>query len=309
MFKENSPNDNNFSNTPLEDLFNPETIKNVKENGFSSSNNNIIDLIDDTNNKIISSNHSVDQANTIKKINKIKQLEQTTKSSINEVQRIYYKNKKAKTIMALPKKKIGRKRKNDTSIAEHDKYAVDNLRRKCKRILLSYVLNFINEKIKQIYNNNIGNGIYRKQLLPLKNYQQYNTTNDFNQNLLNKTLYDIFSEEVSSKYTYYLPNHNHIIIKTLLNEKDEYKRLFFKNLLDVTFLQCLNKFIGKEDIKELDGFKTFYEYKETSKDEPEYIDALKYYFITFEETIKGSRQRHSGTKQGKEDFNYNEKLD
>ena len=309
MFKENSPNDNNFSNTPLEDLFNPETIKNVKENGFSSSNNNIIDLIDDTNNKIINSNHSVDQTNTIKKINKVKQLEQTTKSSINEVQRIFYKNKKAKTIMALPKKKIGRKRKNDTSIAEHDKYAVDNLRRKCKRILLSYVLNFINEKIKQIYNNNIGNGIYRKQLLPLKNYQQYNTTNDFNQNLLNKTLYDIFSEEVSSKYTYYLPNHNHIIIKTLLNEKDEYKRLFFKNLLDVTFLQCLNKFIGKEDIKELDGFKTFYEYKETSKDEPEYIDALKYYFITFEETIKGSRQRHSGTKQGKEDFNYNEKLD
>jgi hypothetical protein len=309
MFKENSPNDNNFSTTSLEDLFNPETIKNIKENGFSSSNNNTIDLLDDTNNKIINSNHFDDQTNKIKKINKIKQLEQTTKSSINEVKKKYYKNKKAKTILALPKKKIGRKRKNDTSIAEHDKYAVDNLRRKCKRIILSYALNFINETIKKIYNNNIGNGIYRKQLLPLKNYQQYDTTIDFNQNLLNKTLYDIFSEEVSSKYTCYLPNHNQIIINTLLNEKDEYKRLFFKNLLDVTFLQCLNKFIGKEDIKELIGFKTFYEYKETSKDEPQYIDALKYNFITFEETIKGSRQRHSGTKQGKEEIIYNEKLD
>jgi hypothetical protein len=105
MFKENSPNDNNFSTTSLEDLFNPETIKNIKENGFSSSNNNTIDLLDDTNNKIINSNHFDDQTNKIKKSNKIKQLEQTTKSSINEVKKKYYKNKKAKTILALPKKK------------------------------------------------------------------------------------------------------------------------------------------------------------------------------------------------------------
>ena len=132
--------------------------------------------------------------------------------------------------MTLPKNKIGRKRKNDPSIREHNKYACDNLRRKSKKLIINNALNFVNDTIKKVYNNNIGKGVYKKELYKIDNYQQYEINIKFEQKLLNKTLGEIFSWKISGKFTNCLPNHNQKIIEILLNEKDDNKKSIFQTL-------------------------------------------------------------------------------
>ena len=65
-------------------------------------------------------------------------------------------------------KKRGRKRErennNNEEIKPHDKFSDDNLRKKCKNIVLKYALQFINRKIKEKYKNSIGHGKFRKEL-------------------------------------------------------------------------------------------------------------------------------------------------
>ena len=51
--------------------------------------------------------------------------------------------------------------KNEKSLKENA--TKDNIIRKCKNLLLSYIRKFINVKIKKIYNNDIGEGIWRKE--------------------------------------------------------------------------------------------------------------------------------------------------
>ena len=68
------------------------------------------------------------------------------------------KNEKLKSNL-FKKTKLGRKRKNDNTIGEHNKYSNDNLRRKCKTLVLNSALEFLNEKIRIIYKGKIGNGI------------------------------------------------------------------------------------------------------------------------------------------------------
>lgn len=193
--------------------------------------------------------------------------------------------------------KRGRKTKEDDSIRKHNKYTTDNLRRKCKYILINNILDFINEKIKEIYDSNIGDGMSKKELLPLNQKAKFEIGIEFNKKLLNKTIGEIFSDNISQKFTNYLPNHNQTIIQRLLNDKDEYKKNCLQKLFNITFLQCLKKFIGIESIEELDGLKTFYEIKNISKEEPEYINALKYYFLKFEENVKKERGKKNLTKK------------
>ena len=40
----------------------------------------------------------------------------------------------------------------------HDKFTPDNLRKKIKNLVLKNLLEFINNKIKSMYNSNIGHG-------------------------------------------------------------------------------------------------------------------------------------------------------
>jgi len=155
------------------------------------------------------------------------------------------------------KPNFGRKRKNDDSIVEHTKFSGDNLRRKAKNLIIDYALDFLNEKINQIYKGNIGKGIKIKKLLPINRFSKSDTSIQHNKDILNKTLGDIFSISISARYIYYSPNHNKELIKRLLNEKDENKRLYFKNLFNITFLDCLKRFCGNDTCEELKDFKKF----------------------------------------------------
>ena len=204
------------------------------------------------------------------------------------------------------KKKIGRKRKrnNEDKLnqgieeSDHNKFSDDNLRRKCKHLVLKYALIFINNKIKDIYNGNIGNGIFRKELKTINQFQKCNINIDFNKEFLTKTLGDIFSDDITRRYAYAPLKHNKMIINYLLNEKDENKRIYFHKLFNINFMQCLNHFIGKDFICELKGLKCLEEIKKDEildkypLDGEEYFKNLFFYLDNYEGIINSKKPRY-----------------
>jgi hypothetical protein len=192
---------------------------------------------------------------------------------------------------------LGRKRKNYSSYGKHTKFSEDNLQRKCINIVINNTLEFINKRIKKIYNGNIGNGMNCKKLNNVKMYSKPNFyTVNFTKNLLHKTLGEIFSDNISLKYTNYLADYNSLTIKKLLNEEDQDKRMYLEKLFGITFIQCVKKFAGIYNCEELDGFITFNEYKDKLNQDPEYLKALKDYLINFEENIRRKKPKDKSKK-------------
>jgi hypothetical protein len=152
-------------------------------------------------------------------------IERKKESSENNYESI--KSKKLKSNI------LNRKRKNNNSKESHSKYADDNLGRKIKNLILNYTLKFLNEKIKIIYNEIIGSGIFKKELLPLHQSIKANMTVEYNTNLLHKTLGEIFMNNISTRYTNYFKNHNKIIINILLNDKNEKNAAYFRKLFNI----------------------------------------------------------------------------
>ena len=141
----------------------------------------------------------------------------------------------------------------------------DILSRKCKSILLDKLRDFINQKIKEIYNNDICEGLYGKQLI-----RGIGFIREFfyikNKKLMTKTLLEIFSFNNFYTHNPIREEWNKKLIEELLNEKDDDKRYYFENLFNLYFLECIEHFINKRTIDELQGLKTFNEIK-NDKDE------------------------------------------
>ena len=148
--------------------------------------------------------------------------------------------------------------------------------------------------IKKLYNNNIGDGYFKKQLLTLKNEPKSNITK-YNKELLTKTLGEIFSENISNRYSNYSKQHNQSLIKELINEDNFVKRFYFQKLFSLTFLQCLKHFRGEETIQELEGMKLFNDikYELNNDDDDDYIRTVEIYIKTYENIIYRKKIRKS----------------
>lgn len=210
-----------------------------------------------------------------------------------------YKRKEMKNKENKEKKKCGRKRKRDSDDKiQHNKYSSDNIRRKIKHLLIKYMLEFINRKILIKYNGNIGKGIFKKELQTINQSQISDATIEFNKNFLTKKIGDIFSVDISGRFTNYSHDFNKNLINGLINENDENIKNFFKDLFNLEFLQCLKHFRGEIKIDILEGLTCFNDIKNeiTSKydeDGEEYYNNLQYYLNNYEEIIKSKRARKS----------------
>ena len=173
----------------------------------------------------------------------------------------------------------------------HNKFSDDNLRRKCKHLVLNSAMEFLNKKIFDLYEGHIGNNIYRKEILTMNKSQKSNSNIEYNRALYNKKISDIFSENISTRYTNYLPQHNKLLIEKLKNEEDENKRTYFNKILDLTFKDYLSHFIGKAFIEELDGMKRFENLRDTLVDDSEYINILRYYLENFQSILNNKNPR------------------
>jgi hypothetical protein len=191
---------------------------------------------------------------------------------------------------------IGNKRKNSNNNKGkiHDNLATDNLLKSSKRLIINELFDFINNKIKEIYNNNIGNGLLKKELKKLSQDQIVNTRLSDNIEFLNKSLENIFSEKITGRVTNCLSSKNIEIIKELREEEDIEKKEYFNGLFNLTFFQCLKHFRGEEENTYIKGLKKFSELinKNKIKEKGEdYIKHLKYFLDNYEIILSNKKPR------------------
>ena len=201
----------------------------------------------------------------------------------NEVNK-FLKNKIAKDALILKEKK-------------HTKFSYDNLKRKCKHLVIENVMDFINNKIYEAYDGNIGFGLTKKRLMKLNQSQKTNADVDFNKKLLTMILRDIFSQNITRKIRLFESDNNKKLIETIIKEKkDQFQKLF-----NLTFVQCVEHFAGTKEIEELQGLRLFSELKNEIIDKYEtdgesYYENLKIFLKEFENKINKVKPRKKRKK-------------
>lgn len=191
----------------------------------------------------------------------------------------------------LGRKKIG----EDNSKSHHTKFSDDNTRRKIKRILMSELQDFINQKIEEIYGDDIGEGMIKKRLMKLCQKQISNASIEYNQKFLNKILKDIFSEKVTGRVTNFSLDRNKEIVEELINDECKERGNYFKGLFNVTFLDCLKYFRGDDDIniEYIKGLNKFSDIKENfeEKEGKDFTKHFSLYLKNYEKIIINKKPR------------------
>lgn len=172
-------------------------------------------------------------------------------------------------------------------------YLDENLRRKCKHLVLDSLLIFINKKICEFYNNRIGKGICIKQLQALNQKTKSSSNINFSKELLIKTIGEIFSDNISGRITNFIPEHNKRLIKKLLNEENINISNYFTQLFKLTFFQCLEHYRGTKYYPELKEMKVFTDDIKNLPEEENYLNILDYYLKNYEKIINNKKPRNS----------------
>ena len=191
---------------------------------------------------------------------------------------------------------LGRKRLDSGEVGVHTKFTDDNLRRKCKHLIIDNLMKLINQKLKDIYKEDIGQGILIKKLFAMNPAQIQNAYVEFDQRFLNKTLKDIFSEDICKKFSNYPPEHNKNLINRLLNENDVNKKILFARIFNFKFKDVLRHINSSEELFELNGLEDIDLIVKKYEEEPDYMEVLKYYILNFEYIIERKRTRKSRIK-------------
>lgn len=179
------------------------------------------------------------------------------------------------------KKKINNNNNNNNTIKKKinkNKYSTDNLPRKIKTISFGLIMTFYNKRIAEIFKDDLANGINKRVLFKINQEQIQNMNANYNKQLLNKTMKEIFSYDISKKYTDYPASHNKDLINRFLNEEDEEKKNQLVSLFNITFKECIKHLRGDKIIKGLEGLEQNYINYMNKKIIPldENEDAIKY---------------------------------
>ena len=110
---------------------------------------------------------------------------------------------------------------------------------------------------------------------------------------MDKKLIAIFSDDISSKYSRFPTNHNKELIKSLINEKDEKKKIIFCKIFNISFVDCLNHFRGSKTIEELEGISNLDNYLKSKKmnANEEYSNLFKYFVNNYEKVIMEKKSK------------------
>jgi hypothetical protein len=214
----------------------------------------------------------------------------TSKETVSKDTKVAKNTKNSKKKKEGKHSKEAKKRgRNPKESGKHNKFSDDNIRRKIKRILINELQEFINNKINDFYDKNIGQGFFKKKLLPMSQKQISDASSLFNKEFLNKSLKDIFSENISTRNKILPLNFNKLVIEKLINEQDETKRVYFQNLFSLTFIQCLRHFRGEDRINELSGLNGIDKIQEKYNFNDDYFETLTFYFFNYENITNNMR--------------------
>ena len=163
----------------------------------------------------------------------------------------------------------------------------DNEIKKGRNILLNSIFRFVNKKIRIIFNNDIGKGISIKQFVKISKKELNHSNVEFDKNYLNKKLKEIFSGDISGKFTNFLINKNEKLLQNLI------KIDYFKELFELTFLQCIEHINGTKFIPLLEGFETLDEIllNEEEKLKENDIENYKYIIENYKQCVENKFSR------------------
>ena len=179
-------------------------------------------------------------------------------------------------IRAKGRKKKGAKPKKGA----HDKFVEDNLVRKLKTFTFQYILEKLNISFKEIKPQN---KFYR-----LDKSLNQNIKKDFNENLLQSKLKDIYKYPHSNNKYKKRDQHNRELIEKIYEEKIEIEVI---NILEKTFRDILND-IKERDLEAFLGEIRKKELKNNNGENVEkYIEAIKNMLFYFEKWFSLKRGR------------------
>ena len=188
-------------------------------------------------------------------------------------------------------KKRGRKsksEKNNEENGEHNKYSNDNMQRKIKRLIIKNTQDLINYNISE-------KDFSSPKLLTLNQEQIFNSKVEFNKAFLQKTLKDIFSENISNRY-HKPSDYNKTLIDNLINSGKEENKIFFKKLFDVKFIECLEHFRKSKEIDVLKGLTLFDDLINYKKDknfeDKAYVKGIRQLLMNYETIIGQKKERN-----------------
>ena len=163
----------------------------------------------------------------------------------------------------------------------------DNEIKKGRNILLNSIFRFVNKKIRIIFNNDIGKGISIKQFVKISKKELNHSNVEFDKNYLNTKLKEIFSGDISGKFTNFLINKNEKLLQNLI------KIDYFKELFELTFLQCIEHINGTKFIPLLEGFETIDEIllNEENKLNENDIENYKYIIVNYKQCVENKFSR------------------
>lgn len=163
----------------------------------------------------------------------------------------------------------------------------DNEIKKGRNILLNSIFRFVNKKIRIIFNNDIGKGISIKQFVKISKKELNHSNVEFDKNYLNIKLKEIFSGDISGKFTNFLINKNEKLLQNLI------KIDYFKELFELTFLQCIEHINGTKFIPLLEGFETLDEIllNEEEKLKENDIENYKYIIENYKQCVENKFSR------------------
>ena len=202
---------------------------------------------------------------------------------------------------------LGRKKKNSGEIGEHTKNSEDNMIRKFKPRLKNALKDLINSRIKENirFPDNIINGQKYKtiEILDINQKQAKDTSVEMNRELLQKTIKDFFSVDISGNYSNYPKNFNETLIKELYKKEKGEK---ITCILEKTVLESLKYFRKDEDVINDPNYscfkgleKSFEDFKQELliKNNEKYTNNMIYLIENFENIYYNKRSRAKRTKK------------
>ena len=173
------------------------------------------------------------------------------------------------------KKKTGRKPKNPTSNAEHTKYSEDNILRKIKVKFFKKLIKYINKKIESKYNGIV------KILKPLKGEISQDNTINFNRQLMDSKLKDIFAyNELNGKFKLCEKDYNKNVIDGIY--QNNIQELI--NIFELTFLEAFNIFrnANETEFSDFEKLNIVVDELKLKENDNNYIDKFQNVVMDFE---------------------------
>ena len=172
----------------------------------------------------------------------------TINPNFEEQPKLINKTNKTTAFKSVEKKKLlGRKRKNSESKGKHTKYDLDNRVRKVKVLFKNALLEFINSKMKniQVIVEIKGKKYIASELLNIRPKLIEDININANKTLLVTPIKNILSDNISGAYKNYPKDYNKIVIEKIFENEDN---KILKNILNMTFLECLKYYRKNEEI-------------------------------------------------------------